>query len=78
MEELDNNFSSLVQSKAVISLTEPGKMNALKALLNKNIPKENIKKDEFSDVQNLQTSNQVCFCFLLVLSMLVLTYYVWC
>ncbi|XP_048318626.2 uncharacterized protein LOC107429082 isoform X1 [Ziziphus jujuba] len=58
MEELDNNFSSLVQSKAVISLTEPGKMNALKALLNKNIPKENIKKDEFSDVQNLQTSNQ--------------------
>ncbi|KAK4785244.1 hypothetical protein SAY86_001933 [Trapa natans] len=38
MEELDKNFTSLVQSEALMSLTEPGKMSALKALVNKGIP----------------------------------------
>ncbi|XWS69610.1 hypothetical protein CRYUN_Cryun04dG0193300 [Craigia yunnanensis] len=32
MEELDKNFTSLVQSQVLLSLTEPGKKNALKAL----------------------------------------------
>ncbi|KAK2636010.1 hypothetical protein Ddye_030802 [Dipteronia dyeriana] len=45
MEELDKTFSSLVQSEALLSLTEPGKMNALKALVNKDIPNEHLKKD---------------------------------
>lgn len=66
MEELDKNFLSVVQSKALLSLTEPGKMNALKALLNKTIPNEHNKKDEFSAVQTLQTSNQVRIIFWLL------------
>lgn len=61
MEELDKNFTSLVQSKALLSVTEPGKMNALKALVNKSIPTEQVKKDVFSATQNLETSNQVHF-----------------
>lgn len=59
MEELDKNFLSVVQSKALLSLTEPGKMNALNALTNTTIANEQNKKDEFSAVQTLQTSNQV-------------------
>lgn len=58
MEELDKNFTSLVQSRALLSVTEPGKMNALKALVNKSIPTEQVKKDVFSATQNLETSNQ--------------------
>eukprot|EP00257_Ricinus_communis_P015720 XP_015573689.1 nucleolar protein 14 [Ricinus communis] len=38
MEDLDKSFTSLVQSRVLLSLTEPGKMNALKALVNKDIP----------------------------------------
>ncbi|TXG56664.1 hypothetical protein EZV62_017977 [Acer yangbiense] len=45
MEELDKTFSSLVQSEALLSLTEPGKMNALKALVNKDIPNEHLIND---------------------------------
>ncbi|KAL5826220.1 hypothetical protein ACOSQ4_018017 [Xanthoceras sorbifolium] len=45
MEDLDKTFSSLVQSQALLSLTEPGKMNALKALVNKDIPNEHLKND---------------------------------
>ncbi|KAK1551874.1 hypothetical protein Q3G72_006333 [Acer saccharum] len=45
MEELDKTFSSLVQSEALLSLTEPGKMNALKALVNKDIPNERLIND---------------------------------
>lgn len=60
MEELDKNFTSLVQSKALSSLTEPGKMNALKSLVKKNISNDQVKKDGFSASQKLETSNQVC------------------
>lgn len=60
MEELDKNFTSLVQSEALFSLTEPGKMNALKALVNKSIPNEQRKKDESSRTQKIETINQVC------------------
>jgi hypothetical protein len=59
MEELDRNFTSLVQSEALLSLTEPGKMNALKALVNKSIPIEQRKKDESSRTEKLETINQV-------------------
>ncbi|KAK0573762.1 hypothetical protein LWI29_013162 [Acer saccharum] len=45
MEELDKTFSSLVQSEALLSLTEPDKMNALKALVNKDIPNERLIND---------------------------------
>ncbi|XP_058081634.1 uncharacterized protein LOC131229663 [Magnolia sinica] len=40
MEQLDNEFTSLAQSEALLSLTQPSKINALKALLNKSSTKE--------------------------------------
>ncbi|KAG8634316.1 nucleolar protein 14 isoform X2 [Manihot esculenta] len=46
MEELDKSFTSLVQSQALLSLTEPSKMNALKALVNSSLPNEHVKKDD--------------------------------
>ncbi|KAK2996691.1 hypothetical protein RJ639_026260, partial [Escallonia herrerae] len=52
LEQLDKDFTSLVHSKALISLTQPNKMNALKALVNKNISSENAMKDEVSSSQN--------------------------
>jgi len=58
MEDLDKNFTSLVQSEALLSLTEPGKMNALKALVNKSIPNER-KKDNSSTTQKIENFNQV-------------------
>lgn len=54
MEELDKSFSSLVQSKVLLSLTEPSKMNALNALVNKGIPNEHVKRDD----QNMEKSKQ--------------------
>ncbi|KAK3222810.1 hypothetical protein Dsin_009835 [Dipteronia sinensis] len=54
MEELDKTFSSLVQSEALLSLTEPGKMNALKALVNKDIPNEHL----INDGKNKETFKQ--------------------
>ena len=35
MEKLDKDFTSLAQTDALLSLMQPCKMNALKALLNK-------------------------------------------
>ncbi|KAE8687351.1 Adenine nucleotide alpha hydrolases-like superfamily protein isoform 1 [Hibiscus syriacus] len=58
MEELDKDFTSLVQSKVLLSLTEPAKMNALKALLNKSIPDEHVKKEEIPATQRAETSKQ--------------------
>lgn len=48
-EQLDKDFTSLVNSKALLSLTQPDKINALKALVNKNISVDNVKKDEVAD-----------------------------
>ncbi|KAL2991630.1 hypothetical protein AAZX31_10G006000 [Glycine max] len=45
VEELDKDFTSLVHSEALLSLTEPNKMNALKALVNKSISNEQSNKD---------------------------------
>ncbi|KAK1293044.1 hypothetical protein QJS10_CPB17g02100 [Acorus calamus] len=39
MEKLDNDFTSLAQSEALLHLTQPNKMNALKSLLKSNIKK---------------------------------------
>ncbi|KAK6116411.1 hypothetical protein DH2020_049873 [Rehmannia glutinosa] len=47
IEELDKGFASLVQSEALLSLTQPNKMKALKALVN-----GNAKKEETHIVQN--------------------------
>jgi nucleolar protein 14 len=49
VEDLDNKFTSLVHSKALLSLTEPNKMKALKALVNNNsISIEKSDKDSLS------------------------------
>ncbi|KAI4379202.1 hypothetical protein MLD38_005529 [Melastoma candidum] len=48
MDELDKNFSSLVQSEALLSLTDPGHMKALKALVNKSLPQDALEKDNMS------------------------------
>lgn len=61
MEELDRNFTSLVQSEALLSLTEPNKMNALKALVNKSISNEQSAKDHLSASQTMNNSLQVHF-----------------
>ncbi|MCE3217153.1 hypothetical protein HAX54_010666 [Datura stramonium] len=45
-EQLDKDFTSLVNSKALLSLTQPDKINALKALVNRNVSVGNVKKDE--------------------------------
>lgn len=58
MDELDKNFTSLVQSKALLSLTQPSKMNALKALVNKSVPNEYLKKDELSATRSVESINQ--------------------
>ncbi|XP_039055038.1 nucleolar protein 14-like isoform X2 [Hibiscus syriacus] len=58
MEELDKNFTSLVQSQVLLSLTEPGKMNALKALVSKSVPDEHVKKEELPIAQIAETSKQ--------------------
>lgn len=59
MEELDKSFSSLVQSQKLVSLTEPRKMNALRALMNKDLPSEQLKKDNIPVAQNAETYEQV-------------------
>ncbi|KAF1866613.1 hypothetical protein Lal_00017997 [Lupinus albus] len=45
VKKLDENFTEIVESKALLSLTEPNKMNALKALVNKPISNEKSNKD---------------------------------
>ncbi|XP_021910283.1 nucleolar protein 14 isoform X2 [Carica papaya] len=58
MDELDKSFTSLVQSKVLLSLTEPGKMSALKALVNKVTPNEDVKKDELPVTQRTENFKQ--------------------
>ncbi|KAH9602642.1 hypothetical protein KSS87_005127 [Heliosperma pusillum] len=52
VEHLDKDFESLVQSQAFSSLTQPNKMNALKALVNPNFSKE-LKKEEATSVSKI-------------------------
>lgn len=65
VEELDRNFTSLVHSEALLSLTEPNKMNALKALVNKSISNENSNKDSLSATRKMDNSVQVPYYHLL-------------
>ncbi|KAL3501525.1 hypothetical protein ACH5RR_035974 [Cinchona calisaya] len=50
VEHLDQEFASLVQSEALLLLTQPNKMNALKALVNKTSSKNEEKKIQISSV----------------------------
>lgn len=58
IEQLDKKFTSLVQSEALLSLTQPNKMNALKALVNKSISSEHVKKDVVFSSQNKDALQQ--------------------
>ncbi|TKY53739.1 Nucleolar protein 14 [Spatholobus suberectus] len=58
VEELDKDFTSLVHSEALLSLTEPNKMNALKALVNKSISTEQSNKECISATRRMDTSVQ--------------------
>lgn len=65
MEDLDKNFESLLQTKVLSSMTEPGKMNALKSLANKDIPDQHLKKND-----QVEKSERVGFVIVLVLKTL--------
>ncbi|XP_038885470.1 nucleolar protein 14 isoform X2 [Benincasa hispida] len=56
VEELDKKFESLVQSEALLSLTGSG--NALKALVQKSISNEHLKKDNLSAAGKTENFNQ--------------------
>lgn len=58
VEELDKDFTSLVHSEALLSLTEPNKMKALKALVNTN---EQSNKDHIPASRTIENSVQVPF-----------------
>ncbi|KAL2338263.1 hypothetical protein Fmac_012709 [Flemingia macrophylla] len=58
VEELDKDFTSLVHSEALLSLTEPNKMNALKALVNKSISNKQSNKDNLMSSCTMDTSMQ--------------------
>ncbi|XP_014514329.1 nucleolar protein 14 [Vigna radiata var. radiata] len=55
VEELDKDFTSLVHSEALLSLTEPNKMKALKALVNTN---EQSNKDHIPASRTIENSVQ--------------------
>ncbi|CAI0463404.1 unnamed protein product [Linum tenue] len=57
MEELDKTFTSLEQSKVLASLIEPGKMSALTAAVNKNIPKDEDTNNKLT-AKKLEISSQ--------------------
>ncbi|KAK1360924.1 Nucleolar protein 14 [Heracleum sosnowskyi] len=50
LEQLDNNFTSMVNSEALLALTDPTKINALKALVNKSTSDSSGKFDVLSSV----------------------------
>ncbi|KAF7809015.1 nucleolar protein 14 [Senna tora] len=58
LEDLDKNFTSLVQSEALLSLTDPSKIKSLKALVNKSITNESSNKDSLSGTQRIDNSAQ--------------------
>ncbi|KAG6399001.1 hypothetical protein SASPL_140474 [Salvia splendens] len=56
-EQLDKDFASLVQSEALLSLTQPNKMSALNALVNSRNSNDNAKEKEAPRMHN-QVSTQ--------------------
>ncbi|XP_047971513.1 nucleolar protein 14 isoform X2 [Salvia hispanica] len=51
-EQLDKDFASLVQSEALLSLTQPNKMSALNALVNSRNSNDNAKEEEAPRMYN--------------------------
>ncbi|KAJ4974165.1 hypothetical protein NE237_007339 [Protea cynaroides] len=58
MERLDKDFTSLLQSEVLLSLTQPNKMNALTAHVNKSNSNETTKKDELCATPSKETLKQ--------------------
>ena len=59
LEQLDNNFTSLVNSEALLALTDPTKINALKALVNKSTSDNKEKIDVVSSIPKIVSLQQV-------------------
>lgn len=49
----------MVHSKALVSLTQPDKISALKALVNKGIPNDNEKKSKAAESQRKDSLQKV-------------------
>ncbi|XP_077226917.1 nucleolar-like protein [Tasmannia lanceolata] len=58
MEQLDKDFTSLAQSEVFLSVTQPSKMNALKALLNKSNTKDKPRIEGLSGAASIESSRQ--------------------
>lgn len=63
IEQLDQEFTSLVHSEALLSLTQPNKMHALRALVNNPSSNNEAKKNETSSVQTKAPTQLVYFLF---------------
>lgn len=63
IEQLDQEFTSLVQSEALLLLTQPNKMHALRALVNNPSSNNEAKKNETSSVQTKAPTQLVYFLF---------------
>jgi len=77
VEELDKDFTSLVHSEALLSLTEPNKVKALKALVNSN---EQSNKDHIPASRTMENSVQVPFIHelpLIIRTSYLLTFSLW-
>ncbi|RWW19558.1 hypothetical protein BHE74_00035261, partial [Ensete ventricosum] len=59
MAKLDEDFSTLAQTEALQALSHPSKINALKALLNKDIKKESLKEGS-SGLSDNKLIDKVC------------------
>ncbi|XP_042501290.1 nucleolar protein 14 [Macadamia integrifolia] len=58
MEQLDKDFTALLQSEVLSSLTQPSKMNVLKAGLNKSNSNEPMRKDELRATPSKESLKQ--------------------
>lgn len=58
MEELDKSFTSLVQSGMLLSLTQPGKINSLKSLVDKTILTEKFRQQDQLPVTLINVSSK--------------------
>lgn len=59
IDQLDKEFTSLVHSEALVALTQPNKMNALKSLINKSSSSDEPKKKEVASSENKASNNLV-------------------
>lgn len=61
IDQLDKGFASLVQSEALVSLTQPNKMRALNSLVNTGISNGGEKKEKPTSAPNKVSLQQVNF-----------------